>query len=139
MSKKKVPPKRAVTKAPANLRKDAEQALLRRHVPAALVIDPDLNVVHFHGDTAPIWPSPPGRRFQVLKMVRPEFLVQLRRTITKAKQEGITIIGEIVRFEHNGQRGNARLEVSLYERPPARSRISSSSSRTRHGPLATPK
>jgi len=119
MSKKKVPPKWAVEEAPANLRKDAEQALLRRYVPAALVIDSDLQVVHFHGDTAPylaLAPGPPV--FQVLKMVRPEFLMELRRTITKAKKEEIGTSSEIVRFEHNGNRGNARLEVSPLGAPP---------------------
>src|SRR5205085_9012556 len=37
---------------------------------------------------------------------------ELRRTISKAKKDGIAIRSEMVRFEHNGQRGNARLEVS---------------------------
>src|SRR5436190_6639495 len=114
MPKKKVPPKRAVAKAsPASLRKDAEQALLRRYVPAALVIDSDLRVAHFHGDTAPylaLAAGPPV--FAVLKMVRPEFRVALRGAISKAKKEGITISSEAIRFKHNGQRGNVRLEVS---------------------------
>jgi two-component system, chemotaxis family, CheB/CheR fusion protein len=64
MPTKKVPLKRAVAKAaPANLRKDAEQALLRRYVPAALVIDSDLLVVHLHGDTAPFLALPAGPPF----------------------------------------------------------------------------
>ena len=113
MPKKRVPPKRAVAKAaPASLRKDAEQALLRRYVPAALLIDAELRVVHFHGDTAPylaLAAGPPA--FEVLKMVRPEFRVALRGAISKAKKEGITISSEAIRFKHNGQPGNARLEV----------------------------
>jgi len=44
-------------------------------------------------------------------MVRPEFRVALRGAISKAKKEGITISSEAIRFKHNGQPGNARLEV----------------------------
>jgi two-component system, chemotaxis family, CheB/CheR fusion protein len=118
MSKKKVPPKRAVAKVPANLRKYTERALLQRYVPAALVIDPDLHVVHFHGDTAPYLALAAGPPiFEVLKMVRPEFLGELRRAITKAKKEGIAIASEIIRFEHNGQRGSTRVEVSPLPAP----------------------
>jgi len=119
MPKKKVPLKRAVAKAaPTSLRKDAEQALLRRYVPAALVIDSDLHVIHFHGDTAPylaLAAGPPV--FEVLKMVRPEFRVALRGAISKVRKEGITISSEAIRFKHNGQPGNAQLEVSPLRRP----------------------
>ena len=113
MSKKKVPPKRAAEKAaPASLRKDAEQALLRRYVPAALVIDSNLLVVHFHGDTTPylaLASGPPV--FDVLKMVRAEFRVALRGAISKAKKEGVAISSETIHFRHNDQAGSARLEV----------------------------
>jgi len=118
MPKKKVPLKRAVAKVPANLRKYTEQALLRRYMPAALLIDSDLHVLHFHGDTAPylaLAAGPPV--FQILKMIRLEFLGELRQAITKAKKEGIAVASEIIRFEHNGQRGNTRVEVSPLPAP----------------------
>jgi len=122
MPTKKVPLKRAVAKAaPANLRKDAEQALLRRYVPAALVIDSDLLVVHLHGDTAPylaLAAGPPV--FQVLKLVRPEFRVALRGAISKARKEGITVSSEAIHFNHNGQPGSARLEVCPLRQVPGR-------------------
>jgi two-component system, chemotaxis family, CheB/CheR fusion protein len=100
------------------LQREIQQVLLRRYAPAALVVDSDLNVVHFQGDTARylvLAGGPPV--FHVLKMVRPEFLAELRGALAKAAKGAITVASEVITIEHNGQAGMARVEVSPLRRP----------------------
>ncbi len=85
---------------------EAEHVLLeQRYAPPALVIDSDLRILHFQGTTsAHIWCSPPDRpRSNFLKMIRPEFVVDLRNAITKVKRERTLIATEPVLFEHGGR------------------------------------
>jgi two-component system CheB/CheR fusion protein len=110
-------PKSALLAVPIDFQKEAEQVLLRRYVPPALVVDSDLRIVHFQGDTGPylaLSTGPPA--FHLLKMVRPEFVVELRAAISKAKREEITATTEVIPFERDGQPSRARLEVSPLRR-----------------------
>ena len=87
-----------------DFQKQAEQVLLQRYAPPALVIDSDLRVVHFQGDTSPFLALSTGPpTIQLLKMLRPEFVMDLRSAISKAKREGATVSTEPIHFEHGGQ------------------------------------
>jgi two-component system, chemotaxis family, CheB/CheR fusion protein len=107
------PPKVALPAVAADFQKQAEQVLLQRYAPPALVIDSDLRILHFQGDTGPylaLSTGPPT--VQLLKMLRPEFVLDLRSAISKAKKEGTTIASGPVHFEYSGQARTVRLEVS---------------------------
>jgi len=104
---------KAALPALIDFQKHAEQVLLQRYAPPALVIDSDLRVLHFQGDTSPFLALSTGPpTVQLLKMLRPEFVMDLRSAITKAKRDGATISTEPVHFEHGGQASAVRLEVS---------------------------
>ncbi len=61
-----------------DVRREAERILVEQYAPAALVVDPDLYIVHFHGDTSPyLAPAAGDPSFHLLRMVRPELLVDL--------------------------------------------------------------
>ena len=107
------PPRAALAALAADFQKQAEQALLQRYAPPALVIDSDLRVLHFQGDISPylvLATGPPT--VQLLKMLRPEFVMDVRSAISQAKREGITIATEPVHFERGGRASSVRLEVS---------------------------
>jgi two-component system CheB/CheR fusion protein len=88
---------------PFDLRRETERVLLEQYAPAALVVDPDLNIVHFHGDTgAYLAPAAGDPSFHLLRMVRPELLVDLRSAIHKAKKTGSAVRKEGVRFKQDG-------------------------------------
>jgi len=90
-----------------DLRREAERVLLEHYAPAALVVDPDLNIVHFQGDTsAYLAPAAGDPSFHLLRMARPELLVDLRSAIHKAKKTGGAVHKEGVRFK---QEGTARI------------------------------
>ena len=96
----------------ADLRREAESVLLQNYTPPALVVDQDLHIVHFQGDTS-AWLSPPTGQpsFHLLKMVRPEFVVELRTAIARARKEGVAVAREPVSFVAQGHRGAVQLEV----------------------------
>jgi two-component system CheB/CheR fusion protein len=97
----------------ADFRKQAEHVLLQRYAPPALVIDSDLRILHLQGDLSPYLVLPTGPPTdQLFKLLRPEFAIDLRRALSKAKQQGTAIPTRPIRFEHRGQPCALRLEVS---------------------------
>ena len=97
---------------PFDLRREAERVLLEQYAPAALVVDPDLNIVHFHGDTgAYLAPAAGDPSFHLLRMVRPELLVDLRSAIHKARKTGGAVHKEGVQFKQDGAARVVDLQV----------------------------
>jgi two-component system CheB/CheR fusion protein len=98
--------------ASIDFRKEAEAILLQHYMPPALIVDPALHIVHFQGDISPYLAPATGQpSFHLLKMVRPELVVDLRTAIYKARREGIAVHKDDVRFDHQGQPAAVRLEV----------------------------
>jgi two-component system, chemotaxis family, CheB/CheR fusion protein len=96
-----------------DFRKQAEQALLQRYTPPALVIDSDLRILHLQGDLGPYLVLPTGPpTVHLLKMLHPEFVLDLRRAVSKAQKDEMAAASQPIPFEHRGQPGAVRLEVS---------------------------
>jgi len=107
-----VAPNVTAASAASDFRKEAEVILLEHYAPPALIVDPDLHIVHFQGDTSPYLAPATGQpSFHLLKMVRPEFVVDLRTAIYKAKRKGFAVHKDVVQFKHQGQPAAVRLEV----------------------------
>jgi two-component system CheB/CheR fusion protein len=107
------PPRIALPALIADFQKQAEQVLLKRYAPPALVIDSDLRILHLQGDIGPYLVLPTGPpTVHLLKMLRPEFVLDLRRAISKAQKEGTAAATQLIHFEHAGHPGAVRLEVS---------------------------
>ncbi len=86
-----------------DVKREAERILAERYAPAALVVDPDLYIVHFHGDTSPyLSPASGDPSFHLLRMVRPELLVDLRTAIHNAKKNDGPVRKQGTHFKLNG-------------------------------------
>ena len=86
-----------------DMRREAERVLLEQLAPAALVVDQDLNIIHFHGDASPyLAPAAGDPSFHLLRMLRTELLVDVRTLIHKAKEGGAAVRKEEVRFKQDG-------------------------------------
>ncbi len=97
---------------PADYRREAEDVLLEHYSPSALVVDQNLHILHFQGDVSPYLAPATGQpSFHLLKMLRPELVVDVRTAIQKVRKEGTLVRKDPVRFEHHGQRAAARIEV----------------------------
>ena len=95
-----------------DFRKEAESVLLEHYMPPALIVDPDLQIVHFQGDVSPYLAPATGQpSFHLLKMVRPELVIDLRAAIQKALKENLPVRKDRVQFEHQGQAAEVRIEV----------------------------
>lgn len=111
-------PLKAMTPSLAiDFRKEAEGVLLEQYAPSALIVDPDLHIVHFQGDLSPYLGPPTGQpSFHLLKMVRPEFVVDLRSAIYKSRREGRAVHIDEVPFQREGRPAAVRLEVRPLKR-----------------------
>ena len=77
-----------------------------------MIVDADLHIVHFQGDVSPYLAPATGQpSFHLLKMVRPELVVDLRTAIYKARKENTTVRKEDVQFEYLNKPAAFRLEV----------------------------
>lgn len=95
-----------------DFRKEAETALLGHYVPPALVVDSDMHIRHIQGDTSPYMALATGApSFHLLKMVRPELMVDLRTAIDEARRTGVPVHRDRVEFDAHGERTAVRLEV----------------------------
>ncbi|WP_294957825.1 CheR family methyltransferase [uncultured Flavobacterium sp.] len=77
-------------------RKIASDILLEQFSPAAVIINEDLEIMHFHGDTSPFLQPASGKpSFNILNMVSNELGFELRNYILKARNEKKNFSGEI--------------------------------------------
>ncbi len=105
-------PKATAPGVAVDLGKEAEGILLEHYAPPAVIVDPDLHIVRFQGDTSPyLAPATGQASFHLLKMVRPELVVDVRAAIYKARREGIAVLKDAVEFRNQGQPAAVRLEV----------------------------
>ena len=110
-------PKAIPLSVAVDLGKEAEEILLEHYAPPAVVVDPDLQIVRFQGDTSPyLAPATGQANFHLLKMVRPELVVDVRAAIYKARREGIAVPKDAIEFNNQGQPAAVRLEVRPLKR-----------------------
>ncbi|MCC6368278.1 MAG: PAS domain S-box protein [Bryobacterales bacterium] len=77
--------------APAefNLRRAAEKIILESFSPAAVVVDQNYQIIHFQGDTSPFLSPATGEpSFHLLRMLRPDLLLDLRSALMRVKKRG---------------------------------------------------
>ena len=96
----------------SNVVEEARRILLENYSAPAFIVDSDLNILHFQGDTSPfIKPSTGAASFHLLKMLRPEFAVDLRSLIHRARKDGTPVRKEAIEVEHGGQPKRVAMEV----------------------------
>ena len=78
--------------APArDLDKEVDTLLLKKYIPACIVVDQDLEIIQFRGSTGLFLEHAPGKAsFNLLKMARPSLVFELRNAIHKSRKSGET-------------------------------------------------
>lgn len=72
-----------------DLDKEVDALLLKKYVPASIVVDQDLEILQFRGSTGLFLEHSPGKAsFNLLKMARPSLVFELRNTIHKSRKSG---------------------------------------------------
>jgi two-component system CheB/CheR fusion protein len=92
--------------------KEADRIVMTHYAPAGLVAGSDLQILHFRGNVAPyLSPSPGQASLSLLKMVRPEFAVELRTAIHRAGKQDVPVRKEGILIKRNGHLNEVNLEV----------------------------
>jgi two-component system, chemotaxis family, CheB/CheR fusion protein len=92
--------------------KEADRIVMNHYAPAGLVASSDLQILHFRGNVAPyLSPSPGQASLSLLRMVRPEFAVELRTAIHRAGKQDAPIRKEGILIQRNGHLNEVSLEV----------------------------
>jgi two-component system CheB/CheR fusion protein len=83
--------------------READRVLLGRYAPPGVVVNEDLDVLQFRGDTGPYLAPAPGRAtLNLLKMLREGLLVGVRGLVSRARREKTPVREEGLRVRSNG-------------------------------------
>jgi two-component system CheB/CheR fusion protein len=100
------------TQSRFDVQKEADRIVLSQYAPAGLVVDENLHILHFRGQCSPYLSPPPGQAsLGLLRMVRPEFAVELRTALHHAKKQEIAVCREGIRVQRDGRTWDVCLEV----------------------------
>src|SRR5207302_551868 len=92
--------------------READRVTLNRFAPSSVLIDAQLKVLQFRGETSLFLKPPAGNAsFDVLKMAREGLMLPLRSAIKKAKEENKVVRREGVRVAQNGRSRMVNFEV----------------------------
>ena len=94
------------------LQKEADQIVLERYSPVGVVIDRDLEILHFRGQTSSYLEPASGRAsLNLLKMAKEGLKLELRTAIHQAKQHNATVRKEGLLIREREQVRQVNLEV----------------------------
>jgi two-component system CheB/CheR fusion protein len=92
--------------------KESDRVLLSRYAPACVLVDEDLNVLQFRGETSLYlehWSGPATLNLQ--RLARPSLLVALSTAISEARNGGASTRREGISLEVQGEIREVQLEV----------------------------
>jgi two-component system, chemotaxis family, CheB/CheR fusion protein len=94
------------------LHREADRLVLDRYAPAGIVINSDLEIVHFRGQTSPYLEAAPGRAsHNLLKMAKEGLKLELRTAIHQAKQQELPVKKIGLHIQEGSQIKNVTIEV----------------------------
>ncbi len=100
----------------------AERKILEMYAPPGVVINEDLDIIHFRGGTGPYFePMPGAPSFNILRLARSELHVDLRRAIHDAKESNQRTAVE-TRLTDDGKTRALEIEILPVIEPDTRSR-----------------
>lgn len=96
----------------ADWQKAADQIVLERYAPVGVVINHELEILHFRGQTSRYLEPAVGRAsLNLLKMAKDGLKLELRTAIYQAKQHDTSVRKEGVKIQDQGQSRQVSLEV----------------------------
>ncbi|MBU7583335.1 MAG: PAS domain-containing protein [Nostoc sp. TH1S01] len=100
------------------IQKVADLIVLEQYAPVGVVVDSDLEIVQFRGQTSPYLQLPLGRpSFNLLKIAKEELRLELRTTIHQAKKRGVVVKKEGIQVKDNEQIKQVTIEVIPFNAP----------------------
>lgn len=98
--------------AELNIQREADRITINQFAPPGVLINANLQILQFRGDTSPYLKPPTGKAsFDVLKMANEELLLPLRAAINKAMKDDKTVHTAKVRVNQDGASHTVSIEV----------------------------
>jgi two-component system, chemotaxis family, CheB/CheR fusion protein len=95
-----------------DLEKEADRLVWERYAHSGVVVDNDLQIVQFRGDTAHyVRPMPGKATFHLLRMLRDELVFEVRAAVHKVRRTGTSVRRDPIRLKINGTSKDIIVEV----------------------------
>ncbi len=92
--------------------REAERVTVNRFAPPGVLIDQNLQILQFRGETHAFLQPPLGKaNFNLLKMARKSLMLPLRSAVDSAKKSNRTVRKENIPLEENGKSTSIALEI----------------------------
>src|SRR6185503_11930185 len=96
---------------------EANRLVLDRYAPPGIIVDSDLQIVQFRGQTGKfLEPAPGDASLNLLKMAREGLLYGLRTALTEARKSDSPVRRGGLRVKHNGDSMDVNIEVARLDR-----------------------
>jgi len=95
-----------------DLQKEADRLVWSRYAHSGVIVDDNLQILHFRGDTSPyLAPASGAASLHLLKMVKGDLLVDLRGAFHRSKKENKPVKREGIRVTSAGRAREVSIEV----------------------------
>ncbi len=112
----------AATRPAVSLQALADRKILEVYGPPGVLVNENLDILHFRGHTGPyLNPAPGAASFSILRLARPELHIELKRNIEKAFAEDKRLSAD-VRFSDHGNPAAVRLDLVPIQEPETKTR-----------------
>jgi len=107
-----------------NLYAEADRVIISRFAPAGVLINEDLDILQFRGQTGPyLEPAPGEATFKLMRMTREGLLLALRTAVNQAMRKNEAVKTQGLRVDYNGATRTVDLEVIPLKPGPAKERF----------------
>lgn len=97
----------------AELQKKADRIIQAKYAPPAVVVDSDLQIMHFRGNTGfYLHPKSGEATLNLLRMAREELVVPLRRAIEAASKQNVSISDKTALIESPDEQHDIKIDVT---------------------------
>ncbi|MBW4643164.1 MAG: PAS domain-containing protein [Goleter apudmare HA4340-LM2] len=94
------------------MQKAADRIVLNQYTPVGVIINEDLEILQFRGQTSLYLQPAPGRpSFNVLKMAKEELQLELRTAIHQAKKQDVPVTKEGIEIQESEQVNQVKIDV----------------------------
>ncbi|WP_413172274.1 chemotaxis protein CheB [Anabaena azotica] len=106
------------------IHKEADRIVLNQFAPVGVIINDDLEILQFRGQTSRYLQPAPGRpSFNVLKMVKDELRLDLRSSIYQAKKQEAAVKKEGIQIKEENQVRLVNIYVIPFQTPGTREKF----------------
>ena len=106
-------PRPIVERGRFDIQRQTDRVLMNKYVPAAVVVNEQLDIEQFRGHTGPyLEPAPGEASFNLLRMAREDLMVDLNGAVKEAMKNHVVAQKTGVRVRHNGHARIVDIEVT---------------------------